>query len=44
MAEFLAYRILDSKLEFDKVPASLKEEVKNNLVDMGHEELTKLNN
>lgn len=41
MAEFLAYRILDGKLEFDKVPISLKEEVKAILVDMGHEELTK---
>lgn len=44
MAEFLAYRILDNKLVFEKVPASLKEEVKNYLVDMGYEELTKLNN
>ena len=41
MAEFLAYRILDNKLIFDKVPASLKEEVKYNLVDLGYEELTK---
>ena len=41
MAEFLAYRILDNKLIFDKVPASLKEEVKYKLVDLGYEELTK---
>lgn len=41
MAEFLAYRILDNKLEFDKVPASLKDEVKAILVDMGKEDLTK---
>lgn len=41
MAEFLAYRILDGKLEFEKVPEVLKEEVKAILVDMGHEELAK---
>lgn len=41
MAEFLAYRILDGKLEFTKVPASLKEEVRTILVDLGHEELAK---
>lgn len=39
MAEFLAYRILDGKLEFEKVPEVLKEEVKAILVDMGHKEL-----
>ena len=26
MAEFLAYRVLDGKLEFHKVPVSLKDE------------------
>lgn len=41
MAEFLAYRILDGKLEFTKVPASLKEEVRTILVDLDHEELAK---
>jgi len=41
MAEFLAYRILDGKLEYSKVPASLKEEVKAILIDLGHEELVK---
>ena len=41
MAEFLAYRILEGKLEFKKVPSVLKEEVKAVLVDTGHEELAK---
>lgn len=41
MAEFLAYRILCGKLTFDKVPASLKEEVRAILIEEGHEELVK---
>lgn len=41
MAEFLAYRILDGKLEFEKVPEVLKEEVRVILIDLGHEELVK---
>ena len=39
MAEFLAYRILEGKLEYKKVPAKLKEQVKTILVDLGHAEL-----
>ncbi len=39
MAEFLAYRILEGKLEYKKVPARLKEQVKAILVDLGHAEL-----
>ena len=41
MAEFLAYRILDGKLEFEKLPEVLKEEVKSILVDIGKEDLAK---
>ncbi len=41
MANFLVYRILDGKLEFNEVPKALKEEVKSILIDLGHEELTK---
>ena len=41
MAEFLAYRILDKKLVFSKVPDSLKDEVRAILVEYGHEELAK---
>ncbi len=41
MAEFLAYRILDEKLEYSNVPTVLKDEVKAILIDLGHEELTK---
>lgn len=39
MAEFLAYRILDDKLTFSKVPVTLKGAVKQILTDMGHAEL-----
>lgn len=35
MAEFLAWRIMDEKLTFIKVPASLKDKVKQILVDAG---------
>lgn len=41
MAEFLAYRILDGKTTFEKVPTKLKEEVRQILVELGHEELTR---
>lgn len=41
MAEFLAYRILDGKTTFEKVPAKLKEEVKQILIESGHEELAR---
>lgn len=41
MGEFLAIRITDGKLEFNKVPASLQDEVKAILVDMGKEDLAK---
>lgn len=41
MANFLAYRILDEKLTFGEVPASLKSEVKRILTELGHEELAK---
>ena len=39
MEEFLAYRILEGKLEYKKVPARLKERVKEILVELGHAEL-----
>lgn len=39
MAEFLAYRILDGKLGFSKVPKVLKESVKKILSESGHPEL-----
>ena len=41
MTEFLAYRVLDGKLEFSKVPTKFKSEVRNILIDLGHEELAK---
>lgn len=41
MANFLAYRILDGKLTFEKVPQALKEEVRKILIELGHEELTR---
>lgn len=41
MANFLAYRILDGKLAFEKVPQALKEEVRKILIELGHEELTR---
>lgn len=41
MADFLVYRILDGKLEFKDVPVKLKEEVKQILIELGHEELTR---
>lgn len=41
MAEFLAYRILDGKFEFNNVPTKLQDEVKQILIELGHEELTK---
>ncbi len=34
MEEFLAYRIIDGKLTYKKVPASLKAEVDNALQDL----------
>lgn len=39
MAEFLAYRVLDGKLEFRKVPTSLKDEVRSILTDLGYAKL-----
>lgn len=39
MAEFLAYRILQGKLTFAKVPERLKAEVKSILTEMGEPEL-----
>lgn len=39
MAEFLAYRVLDGKLKFRKVPLSLKDEVRSILTDLGYAEL-----
>ena len=39
MAEFLAYRILDGKLTYAKVPERLKAEVKTILTELGHAEL-----
>lgn len=41
MAEFLVYRILDGKLEYIDVPAKLQAEVKQILIELGHEELAK---
>lgn len=41
MAEFLAYRIADGKLEFNAVPKMLKEQVRNILLDLGLGELAK---
>lgn len=39
MAEFLAYRIIDGKLKYSKVPRSLKPAVKQILIDCGCEDL-----
>lgn len=39
MAEFLAYRIIQGKLRFAKVPATLKEQVRTILIECGCEEL-----
>lgn len=39
MAEFLAYRILQGKLTFVKVPERLKADVKAILTEMGKPEL-----
>ena len=41
MDEFLAYRILDGKLAFEKVPKCLKAEVKAVLTNLGNPELAK---
>lgn len=41
MANFLVYRILDEKLTYAQVPASLKNDVKRILVDLGYEDLAK---
>ena len=41
MANFLVYRILDVKLTFKEVPAKLKDEVKQVLIELGQEELTR---
>lgn len=41
MANFLVYRILDGKLEFKDVPTKLQAEVKQILIELGHEELTR---
>lgn len=43
MAEFLAFRIFDRKLEFKRVPAHWKEEVKKILIEMNAEELVNEN-
>lgn len=39
MAEFLAYRILSGKLEYNKVPKMFKDAVKKILTEEGHPEL-----
>ena len=39
MAEFLEYRILQGKLTYSKVPAKLKDAVKDILTDLGREDL-----
>lgn len=39
MPEFLAYRVVQGKLTFDKVPNNLKEQVKQILILEGHEDL-----
>lgn len=41
MAEFYAYRIIAGKTTFAKVPARLKEQVREILIDEGFEELIK---
>ena len=41
MAEFLAYRILDGKLAFERVPKCLKADVKAVLANLGNPELAK---
>ena len=39
MAEFLAYRILEGKLTFARVPKALREDVRQVLIDLGRENL-----
>ena len=39
MADFLAYRIIDGKLTFARVPKALKEDVRRVLIDLGKESL-----
>ena len=39
MAEFLAYRIIDGKLTFSRVPKLIKEDVRQILIDLGKEAL-----
>lgn len=39
MAEFYAYRIINGKTTFAKVPKALKEKVKSILIDEGFENL-----
>lgn len=39
MAEFLAYRIMQGKLTYAKVPTKLKDAVKTILIESGCEEL-----
>lgn len=41
MAEFYAYRIIAGKTTYAKVPARLKEQVREILIDEGFEELIK---
>lgn len=41
MAYFFAQRIILGKLTFDEVPAKLKEQVREVLIESGLEELTK---
>lgn len=41
MAEFLAYRIIIGKLDYDMVPASLKDKVKQALIDADCADLAK---
>lgn len=41
MAEFYAYRIIVGKTTYAKVPARLKEQVREILIDEGFEELIK---
>ena len=39
MAEFLAYRIIQGKLSYEKVPEKLKAEIKTILAELGHPDL-----
>ena len=39
MAEFLAHRIIQGKLTYEKIPNKLKEQVKQILKDCGYEDL-----